>query len=55
MEIRQKQKLNHAYSMYVSLPNHHAEAKMKGLKLVVCYNKQLVRKMYPAYSMIKSQ
>ena len=30
--MKQKQKLNHVYYMYISLPSHHVEAKMKWLK-----------------------
>ena len=34
---------------------HYAEAKMKGLKPVVCHSKLLVRKMHPVYSRMKLQ
>ena len=35
--MKQKQKLNHVYFMYISLPGRSAEAKMEWLKPAVCY------------------
>ena len=42
--MKQKQKLNHVYFMYILLPSHSAEAKMKRLKQAACHNKPLIKK-----------
>ena len=46
--MKQKQKLNHVYFMYISFPRHYTEAKKKPLKPAVCHTKTLV-----AYFMMK--
>ena len=53
--MKEKQKINHVYFMYISLPSHYAEAKIKGLKPAVCYTILLVKKVYLAYSAMKLQ
>ena len=44
--MKEKQKLNRAYFMYISLPNYSSEARIKRLKPAVCHAKNRWRETF---------
>ena len=53
--MKQKQKLNHVYFMYISLQSHYADAKIKQVKKPVKPMKQAVSNISTEFLLISNK